>query len=114
MEVAATHRMEQRLGMVGEPYSEGTSGTLMKAGEGMLLAGAAAAGAGRWKPWLSRVGGALLVAASAVTRLGIFQAGMASADDPRYTVEPQRERLRDEDLDHEPAEGPRAPEPPGA
>jgi hypothetical protein len=114
VEVAATHRMERRLGMVGEPYSEGTSGRLMKAGEGLLLAGVAAAVAGRWRPWLGRVGGGLLVAASALTRLGIFQAGMASSDDPRYTVEPQRERLRDEDLDHAPAEGARAPEPPGA
>jgi hypothetical protein len=86
----------------------------MKAGEGMLLAGAAAAVAGRRKPWLGRVGGGLLVAASALTRLGIFQAGMASAEDPRYTVEPQRERLRNEARDHAPAEGPRAPEPPGS
>jgi hypothetical protein len=113
MEVAATHAMEHRLGMVAEPYSEGTSGKLMRAGEGMLLAGAAAAVAGRWKPWLGRVGGALLVLASALTRFGIFQAGMTSADDPRYTVEPQRERLRNEDLDHAPAEGPRAGEPTG-
>jgi hypothetical protein len=28
------------------------------------------------------------------TRFGMFQAGMESAQDPRYTVEPQRERLR--------------------
>jgi hypothetical protein len=114
MEVAATHRLERRLGMVAEPYSEGKSGALMKAGEGMLLAGADAAVAGRRKPWLGRVGGGLLVAASALTRLGIFQAGMASAEDPRYTVEPQRERLRNEARDHAPAEGPREPEPPGS
>ena len=109
MEVAATHRMEHRLGMVAEPYSEGKSGRMMKAGEQLLLAGAAAAVAGRWKPWAGRVGGALMVAASALTRWGIFEAGMTSADDPKYTVEPQRERLRREALDHAPAEGPRAP-----
>jgi hypothetical protein len=100
--------MEHRLGMVAEPYSEGTSGRLMKTGEAMTLAGAAAAAVGRWKPWLGRLGGALVLLGSAVTRFGIFEAGMASADDPRYTVEPQRERLRDEALDHAPAEGPRA------
>ena len=36
--------------------------------------------------------GAALLAGSAFTRFGIFEAGMASARDPRYTVEPQRAR----------------------
>jgi hypothetical protein len=31
--------------------------------------------------------------ASAVTRFGVFEAGMASARDPKYTVGPQRERV---------------------
>jgi hypothetical protein len=34
-----------------------------------------------------------LLAASFLTRLGIFEAGVASAEDPRYTVAPQRARL---------------------
>jgi hypothetical protein len=38
--------------------------------------------------------GAALLAASAATRWGIFHAGLASADDPKYTVVPQRDRLR--------------------
>ena len=37
--------------------------------------------------------GAALLAGSACTRLGIFRAGVASAEDPHYTVEPQRARL---------------------
>ncbi len=37
--------------------------------------------------------GAALVASSALTRFGIFEAGRASARDPKYTVRPQRERL---------------------
>ncbi len=37
--------------------------------------------------------GAALVASSALTRFGIFEAGLASARDPKYTVRPQRERL---------------------
>ncbi|MGI8715709.1 MAG: NrfD/PsrC family molybdoenzyme membrane anchor subunit, partial [Solirubrobacteraceae bacterium] len=45
----------------------------------------------------SRTGGALagaaLLAGSALTRFGIFAGGMESARDPRYTVQPQRERL---------------------
>ena len=35
------------------------------------------------------------MAASALTRFGIFEAGRASAHDPKYTVGPQRERLQD-------------------
>ena len=35
-----------------------------------------------------------LLAASVATRFGIFEAGLASARDPKYTVVPQRERLR--------------------
>jgi hypothetical protein len=34
-----------------------------------------------------------LLAASALTRFGIFEAGLASAKDPRYTIEPQKARL---------------------
>ena len=37
--------------------------------------------------------GTALVASSALTRFGIFEAGMASARDPQYTVRPQRGRL---------------------
>lgn len=40
------------------------------------------------------VSGAALLAGSALARSGLFAAGMASARDPRYTVEPQRERLQ--------------------
>jgi hypothetical protein len=35
-----------------------------------------------------------MLASSALTRVGIFSAGVTSAEDPRYTVQPQRERLR--------------------
>jgi hypothetical protein len=107
VEVAATRLMERRLGMVAEPYSEGRSGRLVKAGEKLLVAGVAAAAAGGRRPWLSRVGGGLLLVASALTRWGVFEAGMASADDPRYTVEPQRGRLEEGRPAHSPAESPR-------
>jgi hypothetical protein len=46
--------------------------------------------------------GSALLSASAFTRFGIFQAGMASADDPKYTVLPQRERIRAEQHTDEP------------
>jgi hypothetical protein len=39
--------------------------------------------------------GAALVTSSALTRFGVFFAGLQSARDPKYTIAPQRERLRD-------------------
>ena len=37
--------------------------------------------------------GVALLAASALTRFGVFEAGLSSARDPRYTIEPQKNRL---------------------
>ena len=108
LELGATHLMERRLGMVAEPYSEGKGGRLMKRGEKVLIAGAAAAAAGRRRPWLARLGGGLLLAGSALTRWGIFEAGMQSADDPKYTVVPQRRRLEERGPAHAPASTPPA------
>jgi hypothetical protein len=39
------------------------------------------------------ISGAALMAGSAYTRFGIFEAGQQSARDPKYTVVPQRQRL---------------------
>ena len=44
-------------------------------------------------PIVSRTAGLALVAASALTRFGVFEAGLASAADPGYTVRPQRARI---------------------
>ncbi|MCW3014073.1 MAG: polysulfide reductase, partial [Solirubrobacterales bacterium] len=52
------------------------------------------AGAGRRRGGAALCGAALL-AASASTRFGVFAAGMRSAEDPKYTVGPQRRRLRE-------------------
>jgi hypothetical protein len=41
------------------------------------------------------VGASALLAADVLLRWGVFRAGFQSARDPRYTVEPQRERLND-------------------
>nr|HRC52572.1 nitrite reductase [Gordonia sp. (in: high G+C Gram-positive bacteria)] len=42
---------------------------------------------------LAAASGVTLMAASACTRFGVFEAGLESAKDPRYTMEPQRRRL---------------------
>ena len=38
--------------------------------------------------------GLALMAGSFCTRMGVFEAGLASARDPKYTVVPQRERVQ--------------------
>jgi hypothetical protein len=48
---------------------------------------------GRGNRALSALSGAALLAASALTRFGVFGAGIASTKDPRYTVVPQRSRV---------------------
>ena len=95
LENAAMKAMERRLGMVAEVYREGTGGRYLRAAEALSVAGAAGAALAAGRSRLAAaVSGAALVAASACTRLGVFHAGMASAEDPKYTVVPQRERLR--------------------
>jgi formate-dependent nitrite reductase membrane component NrfD len=94
LEIVAAERLLDRLGMVGEPYRTGRPGRLMSVSR---TATAAAAGAtlllGRRSRIVSALAGATCVAASLMTRFGIFEAGQTSARDPKYTVVPQRERL---------------------
>ncbi|MGW0216905.1 NrfD/PsrC family molybdoenzyme membrane anchor subunit [Micromonospora chokoriensis] len=86
-------RRMERLGLTGEPYRQGHSGRLVRAGDVLLGVGTVAALFSRRSRVLSAISGAALVASSVATRFGIFEAGRVSARDPRYTVVPQRERL---------------------
>jgi formate-dependent nitrite reductase membrane component NrfD len=94
-ELAAEQLMERRLGMVAETLHEGNAGTRLRAAKALTAAGAlgAATVARRSRPG-AVISGAALLAGSALTRFGLFAAGMASAQDPKYTVGPQRQRLR--------------------
>ncbi len=94
LELAASHLMTRRIGMVAEPYHAGRGGAYMKAGKALTVLGAAGSLLGRRNTIVSKISGATLLAASAATRWGVFHAGLASANDPKYTVIPQRERLR--------------------
>ncbi|MFC0542939.1 NrfD/PsrC family molybdoenzyme membrane anchor subunit [Kutzneria chonburiensis] len=91
LETLAMHRMRSRLGMIAETHHEGKAGTLLKAAE-VLTIGGAITGAllGRRSRIAATVAGAALLAGSACTRLGLFQAGVQSAEDPKYTVTPQK------------------------
>ncbi|OXY91333.1 polysulfide reductase [Streptomyces diastatochromogenes] len=92
MELAALHRVERRLGLVGEPYVTGRPGRLLTLSKALVVAGAGLSlvSGRRAAPLLA--GGAYL-AAGLCTRFGIFAAGIASAQDPVYVVTPQRQGL---------------------
>jgi hypothetical protein len=95
MELAGAESLRRRLGPVAEPYETGDAGRLRTAAQAMTaVAGAAGLLAGGRSRTVSVLAGATCVVASAMTRFGIFKAGVASAADPKYTVVPQRERLR--------------------
>ncbi len=92
-ELTAKRLLLRRLGPAAEPYEKGRAGAMMKASEVLTivgLAGAILAGRNRAAAALS---GAALMAASALTRFGVFEAGRVGARDPKYTVRPQRQRL---------------------
>jgi DMSO reductase anchor subunit len=92
-EVALTKAMERQMGVVEEAYRGGRAGTFMKAAE-LLSAGGALLALASGKSRARRsMAGVALFAGAALTRFGIFEAGIASAEDPKYTVVPQRERV---------------------
>lgn len=95
LEVAASRLLQRRLGMVAEPYRRGGSGRLVRAGELLALAGTAGGFLSRRSRLGRALAGAGLLAASALTKWGVFEAGRTSARDPKYTVVPQRQRLRE-------------------
>jgi formate-dependent nitrite reductase membrane component NrfD len=94
LELAAGQAMERRLGFLAEPYRYGRIGALATAarvltavgGLAMLLQGRRRRGA--------VCAGTLLLAGSVCERFAVFRAGFASANDPRYTIVPQRQRLQ--------------------
>ncbi|MBM7366401.1 NrfD/PsrC family molybdoenzyme membrane anchor subunit [Gordonia hydrophobica] len=98
-DVAAMRFLESRMDPVAaEPLHHGKPGTLMRVAERLAVIGGVGAlvsggREGRVRRALAAVSGAALVAASACTRFGVFYAGIDSASDPRYTIEPQKRRL---------------------
>jgi len=93
VETVAVERMKKRLGMIAEPYEQGPSGRLMTTASRLTAAAVALTLLGRRSRPVSALAGLTLMAASATTRFGVFEAGLASARDPKYTVVPQKERL---------------------
>jgi Polysulphide reductase, NrfD len=93
LELAAEHRMERSMGLTAEPLHAGTAGRLLRTSKALTVAGAAGSVLAGRSRVAAMVSGLSLLSASACTRFGIFEAGQASARDPKYTVLPQRQRL---------------------
>lgn len=114
-ELGAARVMKKRMGLASEPLEKGAAGRLMRASEiltatGAVLAALSGAAGSRAMPMtismampmtistampraIATAAGAALLGGSAALRFGVFHAGVASAQDPVYTVVPQRERL---------------------
>ena len=86
--------MEQRMDpTVAETLHQGQAGTMLQASKALTAAGGLGALVLGGHRAGAVVSGVALLAGSALTRLGIVQAGLDSAKDPRYTIEPQKRRL---------------------
>jgi len=79
---------------LAEPYEAGTTGAVLRAAEMLTAGGLAGALLGRRSRVISALSGGSLLVASVLTRFGIFEAGMASARNPKYTIVPQRQTGR--------------------
>jgi len=93
VELATEQQMEKSMGLSAETLHQGRPGRLMKASKALTVAGALGALVGRRNRVVSAVSGAALMVGSLCTRVGVYEAGIASAKDPKYTVVPQRERV---------------------
>lgn len=98
-ELVSAKVMERTLGELAEPYSEGPSGRWANLGEGLTAIGTtllALSARTRRRRRATAVAGALALLAGAMSeRWAVFRAGSQSADDPKYTVKPQRRRVEE-------------------
>lgn len=93
-DIAAMKIMERRMDPVAaEPLHHGHPGTLLRWSERLAVGGGLGALLLGRNRYAAAASGLALLTASAFTRFGIFEAGIESAKDPRYTVEPQKRRL---------------------
>jgi hypothetical protein len=99
-EGALMQLMELRLGKVGEVYRQGEAGKFSRTAKRLATVGAALlARRGKNSRTALMLGGALVCAGELCVRWAVYKAGFQSARDPRYTVEPQRQRV-DQRLGH--------------
>ena len=94
LELAAGRVMERRLDFLAEPYRRGGAGALTTAATALTATGAVTMLLQGRKRHGGIAASTLLLAGSLCKRFAVFRAGFASAIDPRYTIVPQRQRLK--------------------
>ncbi|MEJ7742106.1 MAG: hypothetical protein WKF73_05890 [Nocardioidaceae bacterium] len=82
VELVMERQMEGSMGITAEPLHLGKAGTLMKAAKALTLGGAVGSLLASRSRAVAALSGAALMAGSACTRFGIFEAGQQSARDP--------------------------------
>ena len=92
-DLAIGQHMETTMGLAAEPLHDGRAGQLMTAARWLTAAGALGSLFSRRSRAVAAVSGLALLSGSACLRFGIFEAGQASARDPKYTITPQRDRM---------------------
>jgi formate-dependent nitrite reductase membrane component NrfD len=93
-DLAIDRHMEATTGLAAEPLRDGRAGQLMAAARVLTATGALGSLFARRSRAVAAGSGIALLAGSACFRFGVFEAGQASARDPKYTVIPQRDRMR--------------------
>lgn len=93
-DLVAMHLMKQRMDPVAaEPLEQGKPGTWLTWSERLAVAGAVGTVLGGRNRAVAAASGLALMSASLLTRFGVFNAGKESVKDPKYIVEPQKNRL---------------------
>lgn len=93
VETGSEQLMLRRMELAAEAFHSGKARRYHRTAVPLLAAGGIGAALGRHSRMLSTAAGAALLAGSALTRFAIFEAGVTSSRDPRYTVVPQRQRV---------------------
>lgn len=93
VELAASRRLENRLGLVGETFRTGDAGRSLERASTLTAAGVLGSMLlGRRSRVAAVASGVALLAGGFHERLGLLHAGVQSTKDPKYVVQPQRER----------------------
>lgn len=98
VELAASERVQRRLGLVAETFTTGEAGANLQRARWLTIAGVLGGTLlGRRSRLAAVTSGAALLAGGFYERRGLFRAGVASTADPKYTIVPQRARLERRD-----------------
>jgi len=93
-DLIATRSMEKNMDPVAaEPLHLGGPGRMLAWSQRLAVAGGLGVLIGGRHRLTAALSGVALLGASALTRFGVLRAGIRATENPRYTVEPQKNRL---------------------